>query len=174
MMRALLILLVVFSVVSCASDKGADELRTKISEIETKLSEESSSNVEVDRTELVKSLKSFYQKYPENEFAANCLNKLHLIHSADRDYKTAAAYADTLLEKYPKFPERAIVLESQYNTYDMFIKPRNKEKAKKYLQMLLDENPDMDAEQRKDFEYRLKYIDLTIEQLISMDREELK
>jgi tetratricopeptide (TPR) repeat protein len=173
-MRALLILLLVFAVVSCASDSGADDLKAKISEIETKLSEQSSNNVEVDRTKLIKSLKSFYQKYPENEFAANCLNKLHLIHSADRDYETAAAYADTLLEKYPKFPERAIVLESQYNAYDMFIKPRNKEKVKKYLKMLLEENPDMDAEQRKDFEYRLKYIDLTIEQLISMDRDELK
>jgi outer membrane protein assembly factor BamD (BamD/ComL family) len=174
MMRALLILLLVFSVVSCSSDGGADELKTKISEIETKLSEQSSNNVEVDRTELIKSLKSFYQKYPENEFAANCLNKLHLIHSANRDYETAAAYADTLLEKYPKFPERVIILESQSNAYDMSIKPRNKEKVKKYLQMLLDENPDMDAGRRKDVEYRLKYIDLTIEQLISMDRYELK
>jgi hypothetical protein len=97
-----------------------------------------------------------------------------LIHSANRDYETAAAYADTLLEKYPKFPERVIILESQSNAYDMSIKPRNKEKVKKYLQMLLDENPDMDAGRRKDVEYRLKYIDLTIEQLISMDRYELK
>jgi hypothetical protein len=89
------------------------------------------------------------------------------------NYVEAAMYADTLINKYPDYINRPMVIESQYNNYDMFIKPRNIDKAKYYLELLLKEDKEMDKERRADFEYRLEYIDLTIEQLMERDMTEL-
>ena len=99
---------------------------------------------------------------------------LQMIYSAKRDFTTAAKYADTLIENYPNYPNRLLVIESQYTNYDMFIQPRDQEKARYYLEMLLKEDKKMDKQTRADFEYRLEYMDLTIEQLMERNMTELK
>jgi len=78
----------------------------------------------------------------------------------------AAQYADTLLIKYPKYVNRAMVLESQGSTYDVFIEPRNKSKVEYYYGLLLKENPNLDKEKREGIEDRLKHIDMTFDQYI--------
>ena len=60
-----------------------------------------------------------------------------------------------------------MVLESLAGAYDVFVIPRQKAKVQYYYEMLLKENPKMDAEQRKQIEKRLKYIDLTFDEYVS-------
>ena len=45
---------------------------------------------------------------------------------------------------------------------------------KLYNNMLLKENPKMDKEKREEIEFRMKHIDLTIDQLIDLQIESLE
>lgn len=116
--------------------------------------------------ELINRLLEYYHNYPEDPYSAECLDKVHMKYSGLGIHIRAAQYADTLLQKYPDYPNRAMVLESQGSTYDVFIEPRDKKKVKYYYQMLLDENPNLDKEKRAGIEDRLKHINMTFDQYI--------
>lgn len=115
---------------------------------------------------LIQLLLAYYHSYPEDPKAAVYLDKIHLCYSAAGDYLNAAHYADTLLKNYPTYPNRALVLESQGSAYDIFIQPRNTAKARYYYQLLLKENPQMDAAKRKEIGERLKTIETPFSTLI--------
>jgi hypothetical protein len=78
--------------------------------------------------------------------------------------------ADTLIQNYPLYKNRSMVLESLASAYDVFIIPRRKDKVKRYYEMLLKESKTLTNEQRKDIEFRLQNIDLTFEELIQKQR----
>ncbi len=162
-------------VVSC-SQNVEESLRESIQLLENELKNTSVNDVDkvaMLKDSLVGELLNYYRKYPNDPYAPECLDKVHFIYSSQMNYVEAAMYADTLINKYPDYINRPMVIESQYNNYDMFIKPRNIDKAKYYLELLLKEDKEMDKERRADFEYRLEYIDLTIEQLMERDMTEL-
>ena len=173
MIRALFLFGVVLFISSCSEDRSVEGLKTVIDEKVTDLQELPGTEDQLEkrdtmRVELIRSLLDFYHTYPEDAYAPECLDKVHFVYSAMRDYRTAAKYGDTILLKYPDYINKEMVIESQYNTYDMFVVPRNKEKAKYYLELWLKEFPDMDAEKKEEIQQRLKYIDLTIEQMIEL------
>lgn len=116
--------------------------------------------------ELINRLLDYYHNYPEDPYSAECLDKVHMKYSGLGIHLRAAQYADTLLIKYPKYVNRAMVLESQASTYDVFIEPRDKSKVKYYYGLLLKENPNLDKEKREGIEDRLRHIDLTFDQYI--------
>lgn len=174
-MRYLILLFLIPVLFSCGGE-STHISKDQIKELENRLKNAPSNDVNHTdelRDSLVVSLLEFYHANPEDPFSPECLDKVHLLYSAKMDYISAARYADTLLNKYPDYVNRLMVIESQFNTYDMFIQPRDKEKAKYYLELLLKEDKEMDADRRADFEYRLKYIDLTIEQLMERNMTEL-
>ena len=78
----------------------------------------------------------------------------------------AAQYADTLLLEYPKYPNRAMVLESQGSNYDVFLQPRDTAKIRYYYNLLLKENPKMDKEKRAGIMDRLNHLDMNFDQFI--------
>lgn len=163
---------------SCGETEGKNPLIIRVQNLEaelTKMSEKQAPLNEVDSTrrELISALHDLYNAKLSDSLSADCLDKIHLSYSAMHNYVQAAHYADTLINSYPDYTNRALVLESQANNYDMFILPRNVEKVKHYLNLLLQENPDLPKEKRADIEYRLKYIDLTIEELMQKEMTEL-
>lgn len=173
MIRLICLLSLIVFVSSCSEDRSVDGLKERIEENVVALQELTIEEDKLDvrdtmRVELINSLLDFYHTYPEDTYAPECLDKVHFVYSAMRNYREAAKYGDTILLNYPDYVNREMVIESQYNTYDMFVSPRNKEKAAYYLKMWLKEYPDMDNEKKKEIEERLKYIDLTIEQMIDM------
>jgi len=115
---------------------------------------------------LIDKLVYYYQTFPEDQYAPEYLDKLHMIAVGERDYKTAMNYADTLINNYKDYVNRAMVLESMANAYDMFILPRDTSKVRYYNNLLLKENPKMNKEKREEILYRMKYLDLTIEEFI--------
>lgn len=120
------------------------------------------------RIEFINRLLDYYHNYPEDDYAAECLDKVHMVYSGMNVHVRAVQYADTLLEKYPKYVNRALVLESQGSSYDIFMQPRDSAKVRYYYELLLRENPGMDNEKRMGIKERLKYNHLNFDQFVDM------
>lgn len=116
--------------------------------------------------ELINRLLDFYHNYPEDTYAAECLDKVHMKYSGMNIHQRAVQYADTLLEKFPKYVNRALVLESQGSAYDIFMQPRDTSKVRKYYTMLLDENPKMEKDKADGIRDRLRHLDMNFDQFI--------
>ena len=112
-----------------------------------------------------------YRSFPDSKEAPKYLDKAHMIYSSSGAHGLAVLYADTLIRKYPNYENRQMVLLSLATAYDMFLIPRKKDLVKKYYEMLLKENPNLPKEQKEDYEFRLKYVDLTYDQLIDMQTQ---
>lgn len=118
-------------------------------------------------------LLEFYHSYPKSKDAASCLAKVHMLHSRLGNSEKAVAYGDTLLNEYPKYENRAQIIESQIQSYEMDIKPRNVEKIKKYLKLWLAENKKAPQSKIEDMEYHLKFVDMSLEERMRMNMEDL-
>lgn len=108
------------------------------------------------------------EAYPKDETAPKYIDKAHVIFASVGLHQRSVIIADSLVRKYPAYKNKLMVLESLASSYDLFIHPRQKDQVKKYYQMMLTEFPDMPKEQKETIERRLKYIDLTFEEYISM------
>ncbi len=172
-----------FVMTSCASS-DADDVRKKkvimkeIEAAETKVNEASKSSetaeaFEESREELMTLLLEFYHAYPKEKYAAECVTKIHMLHSAMGNTEQAVAYADTLLEQYPKAENRAQIIESQILAYEMLIKPRDVNKIKGYLELWLSENKKAPKEKIEDMKYHLKFVGMSLEDRMRMNMEEL-
>lgn len=179
-MRVVGLLLLIVIISSCSAGKSGDVTETgnpfsKVAELESELNTFSGSREELVelKNQLNTALVDIYHN-GSNEDAATALYKLHMSFASDKKYVLSAKYGDTLINNYPDFNNREMVIESQYNNYDMFISPRDKDKVKHYLELWLQEFPDMDSTKRADIEFRLEFVGLTIEQLMERNQEELK
>jgi hypothetical protein len=112
----------------------------------------------------------FYHHFPKDKSAPNYLDKAHVIFASIGLHQRSVMLADTLIQNYPLYKNRSMVLESLASAYDVFIIPRRKDKVKRYYEMLLKESKTLTNEQRKDIEFRLQNIDLTFEELIQKQR----
>jgi hypothetical protein len=165
--------------IGCSADRTQNGLKGTITEKEDALKnlapeDDDLATRESMRLELIDALLDYYRTFPEDKYSPECLDKVHFVYTAMRKFASAARYGDTLLINYPNYVNREMVIESQYNTYDMFIEPRNVEKVEYYLNMWLSEYPNMDKDKKEEIEYRLKYVDLTIEQIMDMRMTDLK
>lgn len=111
-----------------------------------------------------------YRQFPKTKEAPRYLDKAHVIFASLGMHQRSVLLADTLIQKYPLYKNRQMVLESLATAYDIFLRPRNKEKVKMYYELLLKEGINIPTEQRKNIEYRLKNIDLTFEELIATNQ----
>jgi len=109
-------------------------------------------------------------KFPKDEAAAKYMDKAHMTFAGMGLYGRSVMIADSIITFYPRYKNRAMVLESAASTYDMFILPRNKAKIKEYYELLLNENPKMPKEQRDQLEFRLENIDLTYKEMIGLQQ----
>ena len=105
--------------------------------------------------------------FPKSKEAPKFMDKAHIIFASAGLHQRSVIIADSLIMLYPLYKNRPMVLESLAGAYDVFVVPRQKEKVKMYYELLLKENPDMDAGQRKQIEDRLKHVDLTFDEYVS-------
>jgi tetratricopeptide (TPR) repeat protein len=111
-------------------------------------------------------LKLLYQAYPKDKDAASSLAKIYKVYSDMGVSDLSVKYADTLIERYPKYEERWMALQYNAVYYDVEAVPRNKEKIRYYLEKLIKECPNIDPRTISDSKSRLETIDLTFEELI--------
>lgn len=108
--------------------------------------------------------------YPKSEEAPACIDKAHVILASVGLHRRSVIIADSLVTKYPQYKNKLMVLESLASSYDIFIQPRDKDQVKKYYSMMLSEFPDMPKEQKELIEKRLKYIDLSFDDYIQLQK----
>lgn len=118
------------------------------------------------RYELIRTLLDFQRTYPKDPYAPECLNKVQMSYSLLGVGFKAVQYSDSLIKNYPKYPGRALVIESQASNYDFFNQPRDTAKVRYYYTLLIEENPKMDKEKKEGILMRLKHLDLTLDQYI--------
>ena len=154
------------------------ELKSRIKEMEDSI-RDLQANLPQTKTipnltnfELINRLLDYYHAYPEDDYAAECLDKVHMKYAGLNILTRAVQYADTLLEKYPNYINRAMVLESQGSSYE-YIQPRDTSKIRFYYTKLLKENPKMDREKREGLKFRSRHLDLTFEEFIDFQMNEL-
>lgn len=172
------VLFLALTIVSCSENKSKNDkptkesLKARIKEMEDSIRGLQANLSEIKQIpnlthfELINRLLDYYHNYPEDPFAAECLDKVHMKYSGLNIPERAAQYADTLLLEYPKYPNRAMVLESQGSNFDVFIQPRDTAKVRYYYNLLLKENPKMDKEKRSGIEDRLKHLDMNFDEFI--------
>ncbi len=152
-------------------------IKKDIAKAETKVNDAAKAGNEDAYTktseELIDYLLEYYHTYPKNKYSAECLTKVHMVHSRMGNVEQSVAYADTLLDQFPKYKNRAQIIESQIQAYEMEIKPRNVEKIKKYLRMWLAENKKAPKQKIEDMEYHLKFAAMSLEERMMMNLEEL-
>lgn len=166
---------------ACSSEpevRKGSEIKKDIKAAEAKVMEASKSGLvtpeyEKSSKELMGYLLEFYHAYPKNKYSAECLTKIHMRYSAMGDVKKSVAYADTLLDQFPKYKNRAQIIESQIQAYELDIKPRNAEKIKGYLKLWLAENKKAPKEKIEDMEYHLKFVSMSLEDRMRMNLETL-
>ena len=114
--------------------------------------------------ELINRLKTYTKTFPQDTFSADCLFKIHMIYEHLRAPREARAYGDTLLERFPDYKNRLLVIESLGSSYDINA-PRDTAMVRKYYNLLLQE-PKMPTQKKKDIKARLARLDLTFEDYI--------
>jgi hypothetical protein len=114
--------------------------------------------------ELINRLKTYTKAFPKDTFSADCLFKIHMIYEHLRAPREARAYGDTLLERFPDYKNRLLVIESLGSSYDINA-PRDTAMVRKYYTLLL-ESPKIPTQKKKDIKARLAKLDLTFEEYI--------
>lgn len=144
---------------------GIKELEDSLNKIAQRPEIENKVKTLVQQAYLEK-LKLMYQAYPKDKDAARSLAKVYMMYSGMGVSELSSKYADTLIERYPKYEERWLALQSNALYYDMEAVPRNKEKMRYYLEKLIKEYPNIDPEILAQAKSRLETIDLTFEELM--------
>ncbi len=146
------------------------ELRNRITSYEDSLAtlqkdpKKAAQITSLTQIELINRLKAYSQAFPKDTFSADCLFKTHMIYEQLGAPLEARAYADTLLERFPNYKNRSLLLESLASSYDMNM-PRDTTKVRYYFNLLLQE-PTTTKEQKMDIKKRLAQLALTFEQYI--------
>ena len=109
--------------------------------------------------------KDFYYNFPKDPYAETALSKIAALYLQLNVESESAKWRDTLLTQFPNTKDKMGVLELQMNYYDF--NEHNPEKIKFYAnQLLAIEN--LSDEKREQYEFRLKHIDKTFEELIEL------
>jgi outer membrane protein assembly factor BamD (BamD/ComL family) len=111
-------------------------------------------------------LKTAAEQEPDNELTPTYLDRVHMWYLVKHDAVNAVKWAEMVVEKYPKYVNRQMLLESLATIYDSDITPRDSAKVRKYYMQLLNEYPNIDASVKEDVLGRLKYNNLTFEEYI--------
>lgn len=114
---------------------------------------------------------AYYRAFPNDTYAATCLDRVHQLYLQEKVYDLSVQYGDTLLQRYPKYSERANVYLSLGSTYDVMLK--DSAKVRLYYSKLLKEFPKLPKETQEMVQFRLKHLDKTFDQMIEMQMQAL-
>ncbi len=113
--------------------------------------------------------KAFYKEYPEHEKAEKSLEKIASMYLQIGVDSEAVKWRDSILINYPENENKIGILEMQMNYYDY--DNYNPDKIKYYTEELLAiEN--LPEGKREDYEFRLKHLDKTFDELIMIRMQE--
>jgi hypothetical protein len=167
-----------FSIFSCKDDSDKTELTREDYKASIEQMEDSISKIQKDpiaaakmpsltNIELINRLVAYYHTFPKDEYAADCLFKVHIKYGELQAHQNAVAYGDTLLKSFPKYKNRDFLLESLGSSYDIYIEPRDTSKVRYYYQLLLKEKS-VKSDKKSEIKARLKYLQLDLFEYIQL------
>ncbi len=121
----------------------------------------------------INTLLEAYEEEPENPKNPEYLDRVHMWYSTIGNTPDALKWALVVEEKYPKYPNRQMVLESIASLYDNGITPRDSVKVREYYTKVLKEFPTMPESKKQDITDRLKYNNLTMQEYMRVQGEEV-
>lgn len=159
-------------------ENSREALKTQITEMEDSIllikdnTEDKNSGMRgIKNIELINRLTAYYKAFPKDEYAADCLFKLHMKHTELNAHEKALEYGDTLLLNFPNYKNKDFILESLGSTYDFIIQPRDTSKVRYYYSLLLKER--IPKEKREGIENRLKHLDLDFFAYIELNNKKV-
>lgn len=120
--------------------------------------------------ELINRLTAYYHAFPKDEYAADCLFKVHMKYGELNAHEKAIAYGDTLLKAFPKYKNRDFLLESLASTCDVLLDPRDTSKVRQYYTLLLKE-PKVPAQKKAEVKARLRHLDMDFYEYINFQSQ---
>jgi len=120
----------------------------------------------------IKVLIQAYREDPKHSKTPEYLDRVHMWYSTKQDAKNAVKWATQVIEDYPNYENRKMLLESIATLYDNDIPPRDSLKVRKYYTQLLQEFPAIDSTEKQAIKRRLKYNHLSLEQYIFQEINE--
>lgn len=172
-MKVLFPVLFLILVVSCASEDTEVKLLKEITSFEDSLRLHPS-EFNAPKLKLVEKYIAFQSQFPKSEKAPEMLDKAHMVYSGVGLYRKSVQMGDRILKEYPKYINRAMILESQAVSYDLFLVPRDSTKVRYYYSILLKENPKLERTRKEEINFRLKNNHLTIDELIDLQANSAK
>ena len=154
-----------------ALKKNITELEDSIARVQ-KNSKSVKSLTNLTSIDLINRLTACYRAFPKDEYAADCLFKIHMKFSELNAQEKAIAYGDTLLQSFPNYKNKGFLLESMGSTYDVLIQPRDTSKIRYYYSLLLKEKK-LTKEKREGIVNRLKHIELDFFSYVNLNSKEV-
>jgi hypothetical protein len=165
-------------VFSCGDDSEKNELTREDYKKSIKQMEDSIATIQKDpvaaakmpsltNIELINRLVAYYHAFPKDEYAADCLFKVHMKYGELQAHQNAVAYGDTLLQSFPNYKNRDFLLESLGSSYDVYIVPRDTSKVRYYYELLLKEKT-VKSVKKAEIKARLNYLELDLFQYIDL------
>lgn len=108
--------------------------------------------------ELIKDYQIYYRSYPKDSLSPYFVDKIHQLFTQEKQYTYAADWVDTLLNYYPNYSNKSLVLYSAATSVDMYLLDTNR--AKVYYLRLLEECPKLKTEVKNQINHRLRYLDI--------------
>lgn len=114
----------------------------------------------------ISTLLEAYNEEPKNPNNPTYLDRVHMWYASIDKPLESIKWGTVILEKYPQYENREMVIESIASLYDGDVTPRDSNKVREYYNQLLKEFPNMDKEKKEGIEKRLKYNNLSLMEFI--------
>ncbi len=108
---------------------------------------------------------------PENPKAATYMDRIHMLSSATRDLKKSLEYGVKIIDDYPDYANRPMVLKSVAYMYDAEVQPRDSINVRKYYTIYLKENPGINIDEKDMIEKRLLMNQIPFEQFLILEQK---
>lgn len=157
-----------------ASPASRETLKASIQAMEdsvTTLSGQKSTGamLSLSQQELINRLTAYFRNYPDDPYSADCLFKVQMVYSGLNAHRKSIAYGDTLLNKFPGYKNKYLVIESNIAALDVFLEPRDTAEIHRYYNMLLSDN-EYPNSKKAEIKRRLKHLDLSIFEYASLPK----
>jgi len=119
---------------------------------------------------LVDSMLTYYRNFPKDTMTPAYLDKVHMIFSSQENYRMSATYAAAIIDKYPNYVNRKMILESQITTYDVLLSPRDTVELKKWIDLYLKENNNLSKDEVEGYQHILDNISLSFQDRIKRQK----
>lgn len=174
-----LFLVVILLLAACGGKKNEVSVHTRIEQYEDSIRQSGGGSGKTDRVNAfadryIDVLLEAYEESPKHPKTPEYLDRIHMWYAVKGETANSLKWAAILLEKYPGYENREMLLESVAEMYDAHVTPRDSVKVREYYMQLLKEYPDMDKDKKEAIEQRLKFNNLSFEEYLMKQVNEIE